>query len=68
MILHAPNHITEAYAMQLISRPFESKDYLEYGTLCDNTPIKSDRGIKRTLGFTDFFPKFVSPLIPKIHE
>ena len=70
MILHAPNRIREAYAMQLISMPFESKDYLKYGTLvlCDNTPIKSDRGIKRTLGFNDFFPKFVSPLIPKIHE
>ena len=33
MILYAPNCITEAYAMQLISMPFESKDYLKYGTL-----------------------------------
>ena len=27
MTLHAPNRITEAYAVQLIAMPFESKDY-----------------------------------------
>jgi len=72
MILCAPNFIKEAYAKQLIAMPLESKDYLKYGTLVlgDNTPgvVKSDRGMKRPLGFNDFFPKFEPPLIPKIHE
>ena len=69
MILSAPNQIAEAYGMQLGAVVFEKTDYIKYGVLVppDKTPpIKSDRGIKRSLEINDFFPRPL--MISKIHE